>query len=226
MNRWIHRSFTLLAGAAITLAGASSFGQGAKVGATATTEVKPGAGPLEKAGSAADKAIDKAGDKIDKAGDKAAAGLDKAADKAGEGADKAADKADKAADKAAEAADKAADKADKAAEKAEDKADKAAEKVANTVERLKAKAKSDRDELRGKVKVALKGQPMSEAMKQELKRHARRLARLERVKDVAKASADSEATARVDTLIDKENARHTKWMANFEAKADVKAGAK
>ena len=153
----------------------------------------------------------------------------KAADKA----DKAADKADKAADKA----DKAADKADKAAdkaEKAEDKADKVEAAAAEKLQQAKhaskraertTKSKAEKAALRAKVVAALKGHPMTQAMTEEVKNHARRLARLERVKDLAEDAKDTDAAARVDKLIAKENARHEAWMTKYDAKAD-KAGAK
>jgi hypothetical protein len=87
----------------------------------------------------------------------------------------------------------------------------------------KAKAKDEREAAKKKVSAALKGQPMAQAMKQELERHARRLARLWRVKELADEGEDKDAVGRVDKLIEKENARHDKWMANYDAKA---AGAK
>jgi hypothetical protein len=94
----------------------------------------------------------------------------------------------------------------------------------------KAKAKDMRAEAKKKVEAALKGQPMAMAMKEELKRHARRLARLERAKGVADEAKDTDTVTRVDKLIEKENARHDKWMAGFNAKAaggdKDKAGAK
>jgi hypothetical protein len=103
-----------------------------------------------------------------------------------------------------------------------------AAKAKAKMEERKAKAKEHRAEIKKKVEEKLKGQPMVAAMKEELKRHARRLARLERAKDVATDANDTETVARVDKLIAKENARHDKWMANFDAKAASgdKAGAK
>lgn len=133
---------------------------------------------------------------------KAEAKVEKAGDKAKEGADKAADKADKAADKGKDKAEAAKDEA-----KAEVKADK---------EATKKKAKEDRDALKGKVQKALKGKAMHPSLKEELKRHARRLARLERIEALAKDSKDDDAEGRVKKLIEKENARHEKWMSNFD----------
>lgn len=89
----------------------------------------------------------------------------------------------------------------------------------------KERGKKDRDELRKKVQDKLKNQPMAKAMKEELERHARRVARITRVKEVAVTEKDDDAQKRADELLKKENARHDKWMANYDAKAD-KAGAK
>ena len=95
-------------------------------------------------------------------------------------------------------------------------------------EARKAKAKEVRAEVKKQVEAALKGKPMIAGMKEEVKRHARRIARLERVKSVADEAKDTETVTRVDKLIEKENARHDKWMAGFDAKAagGDKAGAK
>lgn len=138
---------------------------------------------------------------------KAEAKADKAADKAKEGEGKAADKADKAADKAKEGKDKADGGKDD---------DKAAEPAKSDKDAVKKKAKEDRDELKGKVQKALKGKAMHPSLKEELKRHARRLARLERIQAVATASKDDDTIDRVKKLIEKENARHEKWMSKFD----------
>ena len=86
----------------------------------------------------------------------------------------------------------------------------------------KAKAKDVRAEVKKKVEAALKGKPMANAMKEEIKRHARRIARLERAKSVAGEANDTDTVGRVDKLIEKENARHDKWLAGFDAKAGAK----
>jgi hypothetical protein len=92
-------------------------------------------------------------------------------------------------------------------------------------EARKAKAKDHRAEIKKKVEAALKGKPMVAAMKEELQRHARRLARLDRAKSVADEAKDADTVGRVDKLIAKENARHDKWIAGYDAKAagDTKA---
>ena len=66
---------------------------------------------------------------------------------------------------------------------------------------------------------------MSEAMRQELRRNARRTARLARIKSLATTAKDEDALSRVSKLLEKENARHDKWMAGQDGKTD-KVGAK
>jgi hypothetical protein len=80
--------------------------------------------------------------------------------------------------------------------------------------------KSQQDTVRAKIAAALRGQPMTEAMQQELRRHARRLARLERIKALAVEAKDTAVVDRVTKLIDKENARHDKFTARVEDKDD------
>jgi hypothetical protein len=150
-----------------------------------------------------------AADKAEKAGDKPA-GNALTADK-DKKAESAAGKADKGLDKAA---DKAADKADKGLDTA---ADKAGDKGKSTEDRAARKAK-EHEAQRDKLKSMLKG-PMNAALKQELRRHAERLARLERIKTVAQAEKDTATVEKATTLIAKENERHDKWMGKHVATA-------
>ncbi len=156
-------------------------------------------------------------------------GLVKAADNAAKAAGSA-DSAAKAAAKAADKADKAADKA----EKAEDRADKAEGAADDKLRQAKHatkkaertfKSKAEKATLRIKVMASLKGHPMTQAMREEVKRNAQRLARLERIKDLAEDAKDTDAIARADKLIAKENTRHDRWMDKYDARTD-KAGAK
>jgi len=57
----------------------------------------------------------------------------------------------------------------------------------------------------------LKG-PADDALKQELRRHAERVARLDRIKAVAADAKDADSGERATKLLAKENARHDKWM--------------
>ncbi len=144
-----------------------------------------------------------------------------AADKAEKAATKP---GDKAGDKAEKAADKAGDKADKAADKA---GEKAGEKGKSADDRAARKAK-EHDAQREKLKGMLKGPP-DDALKQELRRHAERLARLDRIKDVAQAEKDTATVEKATSLVAKENERHDKWMTKHVATptpaADSKGGA-
>ena len=127
--------------------------------------------------------------------------------------------AEKAADKAADKAEKAADKAEKAADKASDKAEKLAKDGKDALDTSKAKTADDRasrkakehDAQREKLKATWKG-PVSDALRQELRRNAERLARLERIKAVAEAEKDKDSVEKATKLISKENERHEKWM--------------
>jgi hypothetical protein len=120
-----------------------------------------------------------------------------ATDKDNKGADKKAEKAlDKATDKAA---DKAAD--GKGGDKA--KVDRSEERAARKL----AQHNAQKEKLRGMLKA-----PMDSAMKQELRRHAERVAKIERVKQVATDAKDNDSVERATKLLAKENARHDKWM--------------
>jgi hypothetical protein len=119
----------------------------------------------------------------------------------------------------ANGAEKAAEKADKKAEKAEDKADKKAEKAedkAKAIEDRALRKQKEHTELREKLKGALKA-PMDAATKQELRRHAEILARLERVKSLAQADKDSAIVDKATALVTKENARHDTWMSKHSS---------
>ena len=75
------------------------------------------------------------------------------------------------------------------------------------------RAKSERDELRRKHGASLQNQPMQ----QELRRHARTVARLERIKEIADADGKTELSARATAILAKENARHEKRLAALAA---------
>jgi hypothetical protein len=80
------------------------------------------------------------------------------------------------------------------------------------------------DSEHAKIAAALRGQPMSEAMHQEFRRHARRLARLERIKAIATEAKDTAIIERVNKLIEKENARHDKFTTRVDEKDDKAKG--
>jgi hypothetical protein len=61
--------------------------------------------------------------------------------------------------------------------------------------------------------------PVDDALKQELRLHAERTARVERIKSVAADAKDADAGERAAKLLAKENARHDKWMDKHAAGA-------
>lgn len=130
---------------------------------------------------------------------------------------KAGDKADKAAEKAADKVEKAGDKAEKAIDKASDKARMAEDRTAR-------KAR-EHDAQREKLKGVLKG-PVDDSLKQELRRHAERVARLERIKALAMTEKDTASSEKASTLLGKENDRHDKWMTKHAATGTAAGGAK
>jgi hypothetical protein len=102
--------------------------------------------------------------------------------------------------------------------KADDKAKPGEKKDTDkTAERAARKGK-EHDAQKAKLSALLKA-PADEAMKQELRRHAERVARLERIKSVATDAKDTDAGERATKLLVKENTRHDKWMEKSTASA-------
>lgn len=94
--------------------------------------------------------------------------------------------------------------------------------------KAKAADPAEREARRAKEREALRSSihgPMTEAMKEELRRHARRVARIERIRALATDAKDKDATERADKLLAKENARHEKWMSNPNAGGPASAQA-
>jgi hypothetical protein len=79
-----------------------------------------------------------------------------------------------------------------------------------------ARIAKEHGEEKAKLSTMLKG-PMDSAVKEELRRHAERIARLERIKSLAADAKDADATDRATKLTVKENARHDKWMEKHTA---------
>jgi len=125
------------------------------------------------------------------------------------GAEKAGNKAEKTADKAADKAEKTADKA---GDKAKDSKDALDTSKGKTSESRVARKAKEHDAQREKLKTTWKG-PVSDALRQELRRHAERLARLERVKAVAETEKDKASVEKATSLMAKESERHDKWMS-------------
>jgi hypothetical protein len=116
-----------------------------------------------------------------------------------------------AADKVEKAADKAADKAEKAADKAAKGVKDAAESKGKSADDRAARKTKEHNEQRAKLAATWKG-PVSDGLRQELRRHAERLARLERIKVVADTEKDKESAEKVTKLVAKENERHENWL--------------
>lgn len=62
----------------------------------------------------------------------------------------------------------------------------------------------------------LNGRPLTAAVKNELKIHAHRVARLNRLKVVAAEKENDEAVARIDELLEKERNRHEGWFSALQ----------
>ena len=92
-------------------------------------------------------------------------------------------------------------------------------------EEKKAKIKEKKELVRAKVTATLKGNAMSVALKEELQRHAKRMARLARIETLAAEAKDAVIVARAKKLEEKESLRHEKWLAGYDAKTG-KAGGK
>jgi len=118
-----------------------------------------------------------------------------------QGKGRSADEAKKAGDEKAKAGD------DKA--KAGDDKDKGASDRA-------ARIAKEHGEEKAKLTTMLKG-PMDSAVKEELRRHAERTARIARIKSLADTAKDADASDRATKLQAKEDARHDKWMAKHVA---------
>jgi hypothetical protein len=96
------------------------------------------------------------------------------------------------------------------------------ERLQKASERLEAlkkkheKRKADRDKRRHDAKrdalLRFPGFEKHAPARDEFKKHARRVAKLERSKEVAEAEGRSDLAERIDKLIAKENARHEKWL--------------
>ncbi len=86
-----------------------------------------------------------------------------------------------------------------------------------------AKRKADREKRRLESKrealSRFPGYAKNAPARDEFQKHASRLAKLRRAKDLATAEERTELVARIDELITKENARHEKWMTKHTATA-------
>lgn len=143
--------------------------------------------------------------------------------KAEEMKEKAQEKREEAKEKREEAQEKRAEKREEAQEKREEAQEKRQEARKDRRAELKDEWKAKRDEWQGKRKErreerraeiekkwgeAAKGAPM----RAELRIHAMRVARIERVAFVAEANGNTKLAEQAKALLEKENARHQKRM--------------
>jgi hypothetical protein len=108
------------------------------------------------------------------------------------------------------------DKGDKAAPDSKDAKAKGADVAADRASRVKAQHEAEAAQLRA----VLHG-PMTDALKQELRHHAQRVAKLERIRNVATEAKDTATVTRATKLLDKENARYEKWLASLSTKTET-----
>jgi hypothetical protein len=83
----------------------------------------------------------------------------------------------------------------------------------------KEKAESRKARSREAKRQALKDAPKlgkDAAVTAEYRKHAERLAKLERAKELATADENSDVVQRIDALIAKENSRHQDWMSKHQ----------
>jgi hypothetical protein len=117
-------------------------------------------------------------------------------------------------------------KGDKGDEKG-DKGDKG-DKEKSTSERT-ARRDAQHAAQRAELTAALHA-PVSDSIRDQLRVHAQRVAKLERIKAVALEAKDKDSADRAAKLLDKETARYQKWMAQASspdkpATTDTKGGA-
>lgn len=79
--------------------------------------------------------------------------------------------------------------------------------------------KDRRQALRRRLQGKLEGQPLTAPMSKELSVHARRMARLRRVRYLSASAGDYDSIETVDKLIGKENARHEAWWRSIRRSA-------
>jgi hypothetical protein len=107
------------------------------------------------------------------------------------------------------------------------------DKQLERVKRQAADRKAKRDErgrdrrkaLRKTMRRWLRGGPITESVRAGLQEHARRIARLLRLEEIAAARNDYELAMRIEKLVARENARHDKWLRDLSRPAKPTATA-
>lgn len=75
-----------------------------------------------------------------------------------------------------------------------------------------ARRKAQVDKERPAVEASLQRRPMDEALQQEMKDHAERIARLERIQKLAEQSGDTATAERAKKVLEQETARYSKFI--------------
>lgn len=101
-----------------------------------------------------------------------------------------------------------------------DKLERIKQRATQRAQQRGARAKMLRKKAKMQAKAALRGKPMEKALKQELLRHARRMARLHRIEALAAETGNGDAVTRVETLMQKEMRRHNRWISLYSKGSD------
>jgi hypothetical protein len=199
-------------------------------GQQAVQETKEAA---RKGRDAAKQAANEAAQKVDEAGQKVRAKSEAAADEARAAVERARVRGEEAADEGREALRETKENAEDAVARGTEQAKAALERAREEARALLLKAadglapnaaedRAERQRVRNErwaeLRTHLSGQPSDPAaiappLREELEHHARRMARLERIRRTAADVNDNEAIAQADALIARENARHERRVA-------------
>ncbi|MGC4095371.1 MAG: hypothetical protein QM756_47085 [Polyangiaceae bacterium] len=79
------------------------------------------------------------------------------------------------------------------------------------------RARDHRLHERERMRHMFRGGPPPQGLADEMKRHAHRVARIERARQVAEQAKDTEGVARAEKLLTKENERHERWLSKQTA---------
>lgn len=196
---------------------------------------------VQKAREKADKALETAEEKTEQAIEKVKDAKDKVVRATAETKQAAEQAADQVADKAEKAAEKVSEltaEAEAAAEKAKTEAEVAAEEAGNTIRVMRARTHELVREAVGPTgdnarRNAVRRSAWRELarnvdhpdqvppnVREELRRHAQRVARLRRIRTLASQRNDAALAARADVLIAREDARHKRKLETLWAVRD------
>lgn len=104
----------------------------------------------------------------------------------------------------------------------EEQIEKRLERVKRRSEERRAKREQRRRDrrkaLRKRLRRMLKGGPITPEIRAELETHARRMARLRRIREVAADKRNYDVVLRVDELIKKQDSSHNRWLRQLQTK--------